>query len=75
MSDIVETNIFGSDKIRDDTLIECPLCDVASPAKDWEESEVGCESCGGHPALRCPDCDESVDTIFWDYKESILEET
>lgn len=42
----------------------CPMCRVVGVAADFEKTEVGCEDCGDHPALRCRRCGESIDMIY-----------
>lgn len=43
---------------------ECPECFVGSPIAEWRATEIGCEDCGEHPAVVCPDCGAVIDTIF-----------
>jgi hypothetical protein len=31
---------------------------------DWEESEVGCDDCGTHPAVRCDHCGQVLDLVY-----------
>jgi hypothetical protein len=31
---------------------------------DWYETETGCEDCGTHPAVRCPECGMVIDTVM-----------
>ncbi|GAF83898.1 unnamed protein product [marine sediment metagenome] len=38
--------------------IQCPECEKWTHHVMWSESEVGCEDCGSHTALKCPACDE-----------------
>ena len=45
---------------------KCPWCGEESLKNEWEETEVGCELCGSHDALRCPRCKEDVDLIYSD---------
>ncbi|ARO54044.1 hypothetical protein B2G69_07725 [Methylorubrum zatmanii] len=54
----------------------CPECKAWSHISQWRETEVGCEDCGDHPALRCPECEEDIDTVFTDFEdaESFLEQ-
>ena len=42
----------------------CPMCKALGTAADFEETEVGCEDCGDHPAVRCRRCGESIDMIY-----------
>ena len=53
------------------TLTEylCPNCETWSDAAAWEETERGCEDCGSHAALRCPDCEEAIDTVTRELEE------
>lgn len=46
--------------------MKCPHCAEESSYDTWEETEVGCEDCGTHPAVRCPACGEAVDAIYND---------
>lgn len=41
--------------------IFCPECKEYSHWQDWAITEVGCEDCGTHDALRCPECEETFD--------------
>jgi hypothetical protein len=40
----------------------CPNCKLDSP--EWIKSEVYCEDCGDHPAVRCPKCEETYDHVW-----------
>jgi len=42
----------------------CPRCNNWSVHTDWEDTEVPCEECGSHMAIRCPNCDEDFDHIW-----------
>ncbi len=42
----------------------CPECKKWSHMSKWEESEVGCDLCGGHVAIVCPLCDYYFDHVF-----------
>lgn len=44
-------------------IVTCPECNEESPEEDWQETEVGCEDCGSHPAIRCPKCGEAFDAV------------
>jgi len=44
--------------------IECKECGEWSPHSEWTESEVGCEDCGSHSAIRCRKCDEDFDHVW-----------
>lgn len=50
-------------------LYQCPECKEVSDSTLWEETEVGCEDCGSHPALRCPKCDTGIDMIFYNTED------
>jgi hypothetical protein len=39
----------------------CPACKKSIV---WIKSEIGCEDCGSHPAIQCPECDVAFDLIF-----------
>lgn len=43
---------------------QCPMCKHVGVAGDFEESEVHCEDCGDHPALKCRRCGEFMDMIY-----------
>lgn len=60
-NDCVNWN-FDSE-LADASLIECPECRETSPLSEWRESEVGCEDCGTHAAMRCPRCGELFDHV------------
>jgi len=34
------------------------------PQHEWRESETYCEDCGSHPAVYCPVCDRTIDTVM-----------
>lgn len=44
--------------------IKCPECRKWSKHTEWIESEVDCEDCGSHSAIRCPKCDEDFDHVW-----------
>lgn len=44
--------------------MKCPACNKTSAPERWEASEVPCEDCGSHPAVRCPECGEPIDTVM-----------
>lgn len=44
--------------------VVCSECNEESLSKDWEETYVGCEDCGEHPALTCPQCGLTYDEIY-----------
>lgn len=52
------------DEMDFDKTYMCPSCDVAS--KGWTEGDVGCDTCGGHLAAQCPECDEFIDLVMND---------
>jgi len=43
---------------------ECPHCMKTSPLDEFDETEIGCEDCGSHEALKCPKCDELIDLVY-----------
>lgn len=49
--------------------IECRECGKWSVESDWTESEVPCEDCGAHPAMKCPHCNEGYDTVSMAWAE------
>ncbi len=49
--------------ILPEDIVTCPVCNLEDLGKDWEETEVGCEDCGSHPAIKCPNCEEKFDHI------------
>jgi primosomal protein N' len=44
-------------------ILVCPECKESSPFDDWAEDELPCETCGIHPYVRCPKCDEYFDAV------------
>lgn len=44
--------------------LQCPECEQWSEETKWEETEVPCDDCGTHSALKCPNCDEVFDIVF-----------
>ncbi|KQO91643.1 protein of unknown function [Methylorubrum extorquens] len=48
----------------------CPGCEQWSPVGLWKESEVGCEDCGSHSAMRCPLCEADHDEIYTDFEDA-----
>lgn len=53
---------FDKDPYEGCSII-CPECKETSPHAEWSESEVGCELCGEHTAIKCPKCDERFDHV------------
>lgn len=51
-------------ELKDDSIIQCPDCKEWKCISEWTESDMYCELCGEHPAVKCPDCDERFDLIF-----------
>lgn len=43
--------------------IKCTECGEWANHEDWEETEVYCEDCGSHTAMRCPNCAAAHDHI------------
>ena len=52
-----------SKELEETSMIECPECKKLAPPRDWKEGEVGCEDCGTHSAIICPNCDEYFDHV------------
>lgn len=48
----------------DQDLVECPKCKVYSLLVNWREGIVGCEDCGEHDAMVCPECDKYFDHVW-----------
>ena len=48
---------------QDDDEMRCPACGIWSPLAAWEESEVPCDLCGSHGAVRCPACEHDEDVV------------
>ena len=44
--------------------LACPKCGADVPRAEWEETEVGCDMCGTHLAIRCPECGEAFDHVW-----------
>jgi len=44
--------------------IKCSDCGQWSPALDWVDGHVECETCGDHNAIECPHCGEPIDYVF-----------
>jgi hypothetical protein len=44
--------------------IACPECHAVNVLQTWQETDVGCEDCGSHAALECPDCGERFDHVY-----------
>ncbi|MCJ2114179.1 hypothetical protein MKK64_23710 [Methylobacterium sp. E-025] len=47
----------------------CPECKAWSSVTLWKDTEVLCDECGTHGAIRCPLCEEDVDTVFNDFED------
>lgn len=45
-------------------LWRCPGCRQLTDPDLWEETKVGCEDCGMHDAMRCPECGECFDRVW-----------
>jgi len=54
----------GVEDVDDDTELMCPNCQRWSGIMRWRETEVGCEDCGSHDALECPECYSPFDHVF-----------
>lgn len=50
--------------VTDSCAIRCPDCGELSPLADWQESEVCCEDCGSHAAMKCPRCSAKFDHVW-----------
>lgn len=50
--------------LTDDSVILCPECQIWSRLANWTETEVGCEACGSHDAMRCPECGHAFDHVW-----------
>lgn len=55
------------------TPLQCPSCKVVGMGSAWTETEVGCEDCGSHPAIKCPFCEECVDWVYTSPDELVFE--
>lgn len=47
-----------------DSEIRCSECNVFSHYSQWGKTEVYCEDCGSHSAIRCPNCLEDFDHVY-----------
>jgi ribosomal protein S27E len=60
----------------DESALLCPECDTISPTADWPDTEVGCELCGEHQAIKCPNCGERFEHVWgYDMIRRAMEET
>jgi len=53
--------------VKKDEYVECSECAWIFKNLDTdsiEETEVPCEDCGDHSAVRCPHCNEKVDMVY-----------
>lgn len=48
----------------------CPECKAWSPVGLWKETEVCCEDCGTHQAMRCPLCEEDHDGVYVGFEDA-----
>ena len=50
----------------EEDLVKCPDedCGKESPLKEWTVGSVGCELCGDHDAMVCPECEEMFDHVW-----------
>ena len=55
-----------SAELKPSSKIQCPECEKFSLATEWAHSEIGCELCGSHSAIVCPECDEHLDHVWTD---------
>ena len=44
--------------------IKCPECGEWSFHTEWRATEVYCEDCGTHEAMRCPKCQDDIDNVW-----------
>lgn len=49
------------DNLTENSSIECNECLSWVKAYNWREIYVECETCGDHPYLLCPECEQMVD--------------
>lgn len=47
----------------------CRKCGATTVMNTWRNTEVGCEDCGSHPAIACPECDEIYDMIHNNWED------
>ncbi len=52
------------ENLKEGCEILCPECLTWSLHTEWRESSVGCELCGEHYAIKCPECDERFDHVW-----------
>jgi DNA-directed RNA polymerase subunit RPC12/RpoP len=52
------------DWFPDGDPLPCPECKAAVPREAWEDTEVGCEDCGTHAAIRCPECGQTFEHVW-----------
>ena len=52
--------------LTDASEVRCPECGQWFPLALWRDTEVGCEDCGEHSAMGCPDaaCDCRIDHVW-----------
>lgn len=46
--------------------IRCNACNKWTPEDQWEDTEVECELCRTHEAIRCPQCRAVFDEVLID---------
>ena len=59
-------DLWAYDVPRGIVEIHCPECGIVSMVSEWKETTVGCEDCGEHDALECPECEERFDNVWHD---------
>ena len=59
LNDLGEKNVLG---------FKCPECKETTT---FYPTEVGCEDCGSHPAVRCDNCGEDFDDVYSEYDKII----
>lgn len=52
------------ENLKEGCELKCPECGEWANHNNWDESEVGCEDCGEHMAIKCPNCDERFDHVW-----------
>lgn len=45
-------------------IVLCSECKAYSPLAEWGETDVPCEACGSHSAMKCPQCGYAFDHVF-----------
>ncbi len=58
--------IYGWDLPTGIVEIHCPECGHVTMISEWQETTIGCEDCGDHSAIECPNCEERFDNVWHD---------